>query len=70
MKGKNIVVEYRHAEGKQDGFPALAAELVPQNGGHRHPAPLPTRVTKEATVTIPIVMSQGRIPDGSVTNTV
>ena len=37
MKGKNIVVEYRHAEGKQDGFPALAAELVPQNGGHRHP---------------------------------
>jgi len=30
------------------------------------PAPLPTRVTKEATVTIPIVMSQGCIPDGSV----
>jgi putative tryptophan/tyrosine transport system substrate-binding protein len=37
VEGKNIVVEYRHAEGKQDGLPAVAAELVPQNGGHRHP---------------------------------
>ena len=31
------------------------------------PGPLPTRVTKEATVTIPIVMAQGC---GSVTNSV
>ena len=34
------------------------------------PGPLPTRVTKELTVTIPTVMAQGCIPDGSVTNSV
>ena len=28
MKGKNIIIEWRYAEGKADRLPALAAELV------------------------------------------
>jgi putative ABC transport system substrate-binding protein len=28
IKGQNIAIEYRYAEGKRDRFPELAAELV------------------------------------------
>jgi putative ABC transport system substrate-binding protein len=57
VEGKNIVIEWRDAEGKVDRLPALAAELVRlkvyvivTNGGG------PTRAS-EATSTIPIVMT-------------
>jgi len=59
VEGKNIVIEYRYAEGKLDRLPALAAELVRLKvdiiitGG-----PPATPTAKEATVTIPIVMTQ------------
>ncbi|MGZ8497434.1 MAG: ABC transporter substrate-binding protein [Candidatus Binatia bacterium] len=59
LEGKNIVIEFRHAEGKLDRLPSLAAELVRLkvdiivSGG-----PATTRPAKEATSTIPIVMAQ------------
>ena len=69
VEEKNIVIEYRHAEGKYDRLPVLAAELVRlkvdvivTGGG---PA---TRVAKQATSTIPIVMANDPDPvaDGIV----
>jgi ABC-type uncharacterized transport system substrate-binding protein len=60
IEGKNIVIEWRYAEGKLERLPDLAAELVGLKvdvfvaGGT--PA---ARAAKEATTTIPIVMSGG-----------
>ena len=57
VEGRNVVIEYRYAEGKLERFPALAAELValkvdvilaPSN-----PA---TVAARKATMSIPIVM--------------
>jgi len=58
VEGKNIVIEYRHAEGKLDRLPALAAELVRLNMDVILTAgPGDTSAAKEATSTIPIVMA-------------
>ena len=61
IEGQNIAIEYRYAEGKQDRYPELAAELVRLKvdvivvaGGSR-----PIRAVKNATKTIPIVMTGG-----------
>ena len=72
VEGKNIVIEYRHAEGKLDRLSALSAELVrlkvdvivTGGGGGA------TRAAKEATKTIPIVMAGDVDPvgQGSVTS--
>ena len=66
VEGKNIVIEYRYAEGKHDRLPKLAAELVRLNvdvivaGGNTVIPPV-----KEATKTIPIVMTQASDPVAS-----
>ena len=66
VEGKNIVIEWRYAEGKLDRLPALAAELVALKvdvivtGGSGA-----TRPAKQATVTIPIVMTQDSDPVAS-----
>jgi putative ABC transport system substrate-binding protein len=66
MEGKNIVIEYRHAEGKTDRLSALAAELVGlQVDVIVSAGPQATRAAKEATSTIPIVMAQDFDPVGS-----
>jgi putative tryptophan/tyrosine transport system substrate-binding protein len=66
VEGKNIVIESRYAEGKLDRLPALAAELVRLKVDVIVTSgPLPTRVTKEATTTIPVVMAQYSDPVGN-----
>jgi putative ABC transport system substrate-binding protein len=66
VEGKNIVIEYRYADGKLDRVPPLAAEMVRLNvdviltGGSAA-----TRPAKEATATIPIVMAQDTDPVGN-----
>ena len=64
IEGQNIVFEYRYAEGKRDRFPELAADLVRLrvdiivvSGGNS-----PAGAVKNATGTIPIVMTGGSDP--------
>jgi putative ABC transport system substrate-binding protein len=66
VQGRNIIVEFRRAEGKLDLLPGLAAELVRlkvaaivANG------PTATEFAIKATKTIPIVMVGGGEPVGS-----
>jgi putative tryptophan/tyrosine transport system substrate-binding protein len=66
VEGKNIVIERRHAEGKLDRLPALAAELVRLNVNVIVTSgPTATRPAKEATSAIPIVMTFDDDPVGS-----
>jgi putative ABC transport system substrate-binding protein len=67
VEGRNVVIEYRDAEGKLERLPALAAELVAlkvdvilAEGGTLGP-----RVAKQATTTIPIVFAGAGDPVGS-----
>jgi putative ABC transport system substrate-binding protein len=66
VEGKSIVIERRHAEGKSDHLPALAAELVRLKVDVIVTSgPTATRPAKEATSTIPIVMTFDDDPVGS-----
>ena len=60
---KNIVVEYRYAEGKAERYPDLVNELVhlPVDVIVAGPAPA-AMVAKKATATIPIVITLGADP--------
>jgi putative ABC transport system substrate-binding protein len=63
VKGQNVTVEYRYADGKAERFPDLAAELVrlPVDVMVAPPAPA-TLAAKAATATIPIVFTLGADP--------
>ena len=71
IEGQNIAIEFLYAEEKPDRLPILAAELVRLKvdvivtGG-----PTSTRAAKEATSTIPIVMTNDPDPigDGFIAN--
>src|SRR5262249_22864538 len=66
IEGKNIVIEYRYAEGKLDRMPALAAELVRLKVDVIVTGGSPTNLSaQEANVTIPIVMAGDADPVGS-----
>jgi putative tryptophan/tyrosine transport system substrate-binding protein len=66
VEGKNIIIEWRGADGNRDRQSVLVAELVrlkvdvivTSGGG-------PTRAAKEATATIPIVFAQDTDPIGN-----
>ena len=64
VEGKNLIIEYRYAEGKRDRYPDLASDLVRlkvdviiANGTE------PTAAAKKATSTIPIVMTSSTNPE-------
>lgn len=66
IEGKNIIIEQRHADGKLERLPGLAAELVQLNVDVIVSAgPADTRAAKERTKTIPIVMAQDSDPIGN-----
>jgi putative ABC transport system substrate-binding protein len=66
VEGKNIVIEWGSSEQKVEALSALAAELVRLKVDIIVTAgPIPTRAAKEATSTIPIVMTQDSDPVGS-----
>jgi len=66
VEGKNIVIEWRSADGKPDRLPALVAELIGLKVDVIVSAGAAvTRPTKEATSTIPVVMTQDSDSVGS-----
>ena len=66
IEGKNIIIEWRSSEGKIERRSELAAELVRLKVDVIVSAgPTITRVVKEATSTIPIVMAQDTDPVAS-----
>ncbi len=65
VEGRNIVIEYRVAEGDFNRLPVLAAELVRQNVAVIVAGPAPAAVAaRQATRTIPIVMVNVADPIG------
>ena len=66
VEGKNIVIEWRYAEGKPERLPPLVAELVRLKVDVIVSASsVGTRSFKEATNTIPIIMTSDTDPVGN-----
>jgi putative tryptophan/tyrosine transport system substrate-binding protein len=66
VEGKNIVIEYRYAEGKPERLPDLAAELVRLKVDVIvTTGPGPTLAAKKASGTIPIVIASAADPVGT-----
>ena len=58
VEGRNLVIEYRSADGRPERFPGLASELVRLNVDLLVTRGTPAaRAAKDATATIPVVMA-------------
>ena len=71
VEGRNVMIEYRYAEGKLERFPALAAELVALKVEVIVALPTPAaQAAKQVTNTIPIVFAGSGDPvaNGLVTS--
>jgi putative ABC transport system substrate-binding protein len=71
VEGRNVVIEYRFAEGKLERYPALAAELVALKVDVMVAPITPAALAaKQATKTIPIIFASvgDPITDGLVTS--
>ena len=63
MEGKDVVIEYRWADGHLERVPALALDLIRRRVNVIFTASdVPTLVTKGATGTIPIVFFTANDP--------
>jgi putative ABC transport system substrate-binding protein len=65
VEGKNILIEYRYAEGKRERLPDLAAELVRLKVDVIVTTPEAVLAAKKASPTIPIVFVGANDPVGS-----
>jgi putative tryptophan/tyrosine transport system substrate-binding protein len=69
VEGRNVVIEYRDAEGKPERFPALAAELVARNVDIiLAPGTVAALAARQATRTLPIVSVAIPVTSGLVTS--
>ena len=65
VEGKNIIIEYREAQGKYERLPGLAAEMVQMKVDVIvAAAPNAVQAARQATTTIPIVMVRTADPVG------
>jgi len=64
VEGQNLVITWRWAEGRYERLPALAADLVRLEVDCIVTHGVASRVAKNATATIPIVMASGGDPVG------
>jgi putative tryptophan/tyrosine transport system substrate-binding protein len=62
VKGRNVAIEYRYAEGKAERLPDLAADLVRMRVDLIVAPGAPARQVRDATTTIPIVFVLGADP--------
>jgi putative ABC transport system substrate-binding protein len=63
VEGRNVIIEYRYADGKLDRLPELVGELLANKVDVIvAQAPAAVRTTKKATSVIPIVMAHGGDP--------